>query len=118
MCKDINIVYSASDIIVSSSAFGEGFSNALAEGMASSLIPIATNVGDSKYIVGEVGKIVAPRNIDKLYLAMQEVLNMDDNLFQKKKLFARERIKKNFSITKMIISYDDVYKNIIGSTFK
>ena len=118
MCKDINIVYSASDIIVSSSAFGEGFSNALAEGMASSLIPIATNVGDSKYIVGDVGKIVAPRNIDKLFLAMQEVLNMDDNLFQKKKSFARERIKKKFSITKMIISYDDVYKNIIGSTFK
>ena len=49
---------------------------------------------------------------------MQEVLNMDDNLFQKKKLFARERIKKNFSITKMIISYDDVYKNIIGNAFK
>ena len=73
-CKDIDIVYSASDIIVSSSAFGEGFSNALAEGMSSSLIPIATNVGDSKFIVGKTGKIVKPRNMNELYFAMKELL--------------------------------------------
>ena len=118
MCKDMNVVYSASDIIVSSSAFGEGFSNALAEGMASSLIPIATNVGDAKLIVGEVGKIITPRNMDNLYLAMKELLAMDAYKFEKKKLFARDRVKKHFSINKMVAAYNDAYKNCIESSYK
>lgn len=112
ICKDIEIVYSASDIIISSSAFGEGFSNALAEGMSSSLIPIATDVGDSKLIVGEVGKVINPRNANELYCAIKELLEMDSNVFLKNKLLARERIKQNFSIQKMVSSYNDVYKNI------
>ena len=112
ICKDIEIVYSASDIIISSSAFGEGFSNALAEGMSSSLIPIATDVGDSKLIVGEVGKVINPRNANELYCAIKELLEMDSNVFLKNKLLARERIKQIFSIQKMVSSYNDVYKNI------
>ena len=118
MCKDIDVVYSASDIIISSSAFGEGFSNALAEGMSSSLIPIATNVGDSKIIVGEAGKIVKPRNVNELYLAIKELLEMDIDEFEKKKLFARDRIKQNFSINKMVSAYKDVYKNIREGSYK
>ena len=116
MCKDINNVYSACDIIVSSSAFGEGFSNALAEGMASSLVPIATNVGASKLIVGKVGNIIAPRNTDNLYIAMKELLEMDVQKFERKKLLATDRIKKHFSINKMVSSYNHVYKNIIESS--
>ena len=38
-CKNIEEIYSIGDIIISSSEYGEGFSNALAEGMASGFNP-------------------------------------------------------------------------------
>ena len=112
-CKDIDQVYSACDIIVSSSAFGEGFSNALAEGMSSSLIPIATDVGDAKYIVGDTGKIIQPKNVDELYNAIKELLEIDDKIFSNKKILAKNRINENFNQLKMLDSYDEVYNQLL-----
>ena len=112
-CKDIDQVYSACDIIVSSSAFGEGFSNALAEGMSSSLIPIATDVGDAKYIVGDTGKIIQPKNVDELYNAIKELLEIDDKIFSNKKILAKNRINENFNQLRMLDSYDEVYNQLL-----
>ncbi len=49
---DVSRLLPAADFIVSSSAYGEGFSNALAEGMASGLPAIATDIGDARELVG------------------------------------------------------------------
>lgn len=55
-------VYSALDVSSSSSSFGEGFSNAIAESMACGVPCVVTNVGDSPYIVGETGIVVSAAN--------------------------------------------------------
>ena len=110
---DIEHIYAASDIIISSSAFGEGFSNALAEGMSSKLIPIATNIGDSKYILGDVGKIINQRNPKELYCAIKETIKLDNNIFENEKILARMRIINNFSKPKMVSEYHKLYSRLI-----
>jgi len=112
-CDNIGEIYSASDIIISSSAFGEGFSNALGEGMACNLIPIATDVGDSKYITNFIGKIIPPKDVKALYKAIIEIFSMNKETFIKKKSESRTRIIKNFSKQKMIDSYSKIYNKII-----
>ena len=111
--EDISHVYAACDVIISSSAFGEGFSNALAEGMASSLIPIATNVGDSKYIVGNAGKVINPMNVDELYDAIKEVLELNEQDFITRKILAKNRINGKFNKLKMLDSYNKLYNKLL-----
>ena len=45
--RDTPALYAAADIVASTSAFGEGFSNVIAEGMSAGLVPVATDVGDA-----------------------------------------------------------------------
>ena len=54
---DIHKIYPAADIILSTSAYGEGFQNTVAEGMSSGLIPICHNAGDIKTLVGNAGYV-------------------------------------------------------------
>jgi glycosyltransferase involved in cell wall biosynthesis len=112
-CQDIDHVYSACDIIISSSAFGEGFSNALAEGMSSSLIPIATDVGEAKNIVGSTGKIINPKNVIELYNAIKELLELEEQKFMANKIFAKNRINQKFNQLKMLDAYDEVYNKLL-----
>lgn len=72
---DIPRLLAAADILASSSAFGEGFSNALVEGMAAGRAVVATDVGDSKRILGDTGLTVPPRDPAALAAALQSLID-------------------------------------------
>ena len=116
--KNIHEVYNASDIIISSSAFGEGFSNALGEGMACGLIPISTDVGDARKIIADTGKIITIRNHAKMYKAIVDIINYNDIDLLNNKKNARDRIIKNYSKEKMLNSYDHLYKSVLTNIGK
>jgi len=96
--KNVEDFYSGFDIS-SSSSFGEGFSNSIAEAMSCTLPCIVTDVGDSKIIVGDCGKVVIPNSVDEFSKGLEELMQKD---LKKLGECSRKRIVENFSIEKMV----------------
>ena len=101
-------IYCALDLFVSSSRWGEGFPNNIGEAMATGLYCIATDVGESKELLGETGKVIAPGDISGLG---KEILSFADqkSAYWKKGRAARDRICKLYAIDKIGRDYLSVY---------
>jgi len=106
--SDIPRIMSALDILVSSSAWGEGFPNVIGEAMASETPCVVTDVGDSAYIVGKYGK-VCPIGDDQCIA--KNLLQFIKNESQRKKSGqqSRKRIEKYYSIDKIKKEYLKVW---------
>lgn len=106
---DLPQLMSAADIVVLSSAWGEGFPNVVGEAMACGTPCVVTDVGDSAWVVGECGRIVPPRDANALSKAIVALL-LDDGLRKELGYKARQRIQDLFSIEKVSKSYLDLYQ--------
>lgn len=73
---DMWAVYNAMDIACSSSAFGEGLPNAVAEAMACGIPCVVTDVGDSALLVGDIGIVVPPNNAQALADGLTRCIDM------------------------------------------
>jgi glycosyltransferase involved in cell wall biosynthesis len=102
MQSDMPAVYSALDIVVSSSAFGEGFSNSIAEAMSCERLCVVTDVGDSARIVGDAGFVVRSGDETALTAAVLRcagVLATQEGAALGAK--ARARIEANFALANL-----------------
>jgi glycosyltransferase involved in cell wall biosynthesis len=104
---DVERLYRSADIVVSSSAFAEGFSNVLAEGMSSGLVPVATDVGDARLIVGETGHVVPIRDPDALAKALAAEAGHRD--LKERKRAARARMVENFTLERAVERFAALY---------
>jgi glycosyltransferase involved in cell wall biosynthesis len=102
------------DVIVSASAFGEGFSNVLGEAMAAGTPCVATDVGDSRWIIGETGRVVPRRDPTALAAAMAEILRLPDAERRALGLAARARIAENFEIGAIAARYTALYRQTLA----
>jgi glycosyltransferase involved in cell wall biosynthesis len=99
--------YCAMDIACSSSAFGEGFSNAVGEAMACGIPCVVTDVGDSARIVGAGGEVAPPRNADAFAGALDRMLaRLEEDAAIGCK--ARARIVDEFSVERMVLRTEQV----------
>lgn len=109
--KDISRLTAALDVAVSSSA-GEAFPNVVGEAMSCGVPCVVTDVGDSAFLVGETGKIVPPHNHQVLAEAINELLELSKNEREKLGKAARQRIQEFFEISKIVSTYETLYKEV------
>lgn len=109
---DVAQLLAASDAIVSSSAYGEGFCTALAEGMACGLPAVATDVGDARMILGDTGYAVPPRDSRALVEGIQRLIAEGPTQRATRSEAARQRIVANFSLERAERRFTELYRQL------
>lgn len=105
-------IMSGWDIYVSPSLFGEGFSNSIIEAMSCSLPLIVTDVGEAKFQLSGVGKVVEPGDVTQLFNAMDSWI--EDRSFDKVGAESRNRVVNNFSSDEMTRNTEKFIKQVIS----
>jgi glycosyltransferase involved in cell wall biosynthesis len=104
---DMKSAYNAFDIATLSSAFGEGFPNTVGEAMACGIPVAATDIGDVRAIIGELGEVVAPKHPNLLCAAwrrLRQRLVREPGLRRE----AREAIIANYGLDTMVRRTEDI----------
>jgi len=108
---DVHRLMTALDVLVSSS-YGEAFPNVLGEAMACGVPCAVTNVGDSTYIVGDTGHIVAPGDMVGLATAVESLLLLTMDERRALGMRARTRVAEHFEIGQVVKRYEAFYDEL------
>ncbi len=112
---DVPSLLKGMDFLVSPSAYGEAFSLAIGEGMASGLVPIVTDVGDSSALAGDCGFVVPPMQPKRLAEALITAIDMGVNERARLASAARARIASRYALESVAASYRNLYDSVLAS---
>lgn len=100
------------DALCLSSAFGEGFPNAIGEAMAAGVPCVATDVGDTAAVIGDTGRIVPPRQPWAMAEAMVALLEAPAGSRRLLGERARARIAERYGLEAVTARYRQVYEAV------
>lgn len=106
--SDIPAVNAALDIACSSS-WSEGFPNTIGEAMACGVPCVATDVGESKALIGATGLIVPPRNPESFAAALMQLIDAGADARYCMGKAARSRIENNFPLSLAAQRHESLY---------
>jgi glycosyltransferase involved in cell wall biosynthesis len=115
--RDTARLFAAMDIATSSSA-SEAFPLAVGEGMSCGTPCVVTNVGDSALIVGDTGKVVAPRDPVALAGAWRELIEAGPEGRRSLGMAARRRVQEHFDLSAIVERYQAIYAQLAGGTLQ
>lgn len=101
------------DIAVSSSR-GEGFPNAVAEGMATGIPTVATDVGDTRALLGDSPYLVPPAQPEGFAVAITALLRLHASERRALGDSLRRRVEQHFDIDRAIDAYAALYRQVIS----
>ncbi|HSV13390.1 MAG TPA: glycosyltransferase [Tepidisphaeraceae bacterium] len=111
---DVPRVLAGLDLAAQSSV-SEAFPLVLGEAMACGVPCVATDVGDSRLIVGDTGKIVPARDPDALAAGMGEMLAMRSSALQQLGITARTRVREMFDLKSVTRRYESLYTDLASA---
>ncbi len=111
--SDVSELMSAMDIFCLSSAWGEAFPNVLGEAMATGVPCVATDVGDSAIVIGDMGVVVPPRDEDALAAGIDSFLKMSPEERRTLGASARARIEANYTLNAIVDQYAVLYEKLV-----
>jgi len=113
--RDIPSLMAALDVLASSSSYGEAFPNVLGEAMACGVPCAVTDVGDSAYIVGDTGRVVATGDMTGLAHALAGILELPTAERLALGEAARTRVATHFEIGHITRQYEAFYAELASA---
>lgn len=109
---DLPDIYPALEVLCLSSAWGEGFPNVLGEAMACGVPCVATDVGDSRHVIADTGRLVPVSDTPALTAALEEMVSLSQEALQDQSARARSRVETNYPIEGTIQAYIEHYREL------
>ena len=113
--SDVAAVYSALDLLVLSSAFGEGSPNVIIEAAACGTPAIVTDVGASAELVGAPDRVVPPRQPKMLAEVCLRLMGQSDFGTTAMKQALRSRVADLYSLNHLAEATQSALVRMIGS---
>jgi len=107
--SDVSRLMVGLDVLVSSSSWGEGFPNVVMEAMSCGVVVIATDIGDSKVVVGDAGYVVSPNSPECIAEHLKRLIDSDHKMRQETSGFARKRILDKYDIKNIRAEYINLW---------
>jgi glycosyltransferase involved in cell wall biosynthesis len=101
--------FGALDVLVCSSAFGEGFPNVLGEAMACGVVCVTTDVGDAAAIVADTGRVVQAGDWSGLARETLAVLGMAPEARRALGGRARASIERRYALEDVTRRFESLY---------
>jgi glycosyltransferase involved in cell wall biosynthesis len=105
---DLPRLTAALDIACSSSAFGEGFPNVVAEAMCSGVPCVVTDVGDSAWLLRDAGRVVPSGRPEALAAALKEVMSLPAPERAALGAAGRQRILNHFALPAVVLQFESL----------
>jgi glycosyltransferase involved in cell wall biosynthesis len=102
------------DVMVLSSAFGEGFPNVVGEAMATGVPCVVTDVGDAARLVGDCGLSLPPRDPKALAAALRAMLAMPKPALAALGAKGRQRVTDEFSLEAVLNDYAALWRSVVA----
>lgn len=112
--SDVREWYRAFDICVLTS-LAEGFPNVIGEAMASGVPCVSTDVGTCRLVIGQTGRLVAPKDPAALGAAIANLLSYPAETLRVMGLAARARITEHFSIASITHAHEAEWRRLASS---
>ena len=110
---DMPAVTAAFDVAVSSSVFGEAFSIAIGEALATAVPCVATDSGNASRLVGDAGRVVPVRDPVALARAIVDLLSLSPDERRALGAQGRQAIIGCYSLDAVVHRYEDIYDEAV-----
>ncbi len=115
--RDVPELMVGLDLLCSTSIWGEGTPNVIAEAMLSSVAVVATDVGDTSHLLSDTGRIVPVNDVPALALACEELLRCPSTRLELVKA-ARRRAIELFRPETMTAAYERTYLDVVDADYR